>query len=258
MATDDSTTVTLGEQMEAQYGGYYDTEVPDNVVTWTSSDSGVATGTSLTDQINSGDDGTADLHGTWGVMEYDEQANEDGTGNCDPQSDTAAADEQVTVQSCPGDSVRSAIKKEYKDHPEIGLTPDCADFTTSKGSANFSFGQLNTGDYSVALIKDPLISAGPYSSYGLEAWRNAYGFPMIVNSAYRNPIRNINVGGAGDSRHLYGDAADIRTNNDHDVWTQLALAAQNAYPDWIEDHNGACAWVCVHADWRYEGTGTYR
>ena len=33
--------------------------------------------------------------------------------------------------------------------------------------------------------------------------------PIIVTSAYRDPVSNRNVGGAKDSRHTYGDAIDF-------------------------------------------------
>ncbi|HOK56833.1 MAG TPA: D-Ala-D-Ala carboxypeptidase family metallohydrolase [bacterium] len=33
---------------------------------------------------------------------------------------------------------------------------------------------------------------------------------MPVSSGYRNPIHNEEVGGKSESRHMYGDAVDIR------------------------------------------------
>lgn len=43
----------------------------------------------------------------------------------------------------------------------------------------------------------------------LEALREAVGCPIIINSAYRDPIHNAKVGGAPLSRHKFGDAFDI-------------------------------------------------
>lgn len=44
----------------------------------------------------------------------------------------------------------------------------------------------------------------------LEEIREEYGAPIIVNSAFRDPIVNAKVGGAPHSYHLQGRAADIR------------------------------------------------
>ena len=43
----------------------------------------------------------------------------------------------------------------------------------------------------------------------LERIRAYRGTPIRVVSGYRCPTHNANVGGAKNSRHLYGDAADI-------------------------------------------------
>ena len=43
----------------------------------------------------------------------------------------------------------------------------------------------------------------------LEALRRLLGKPVIINSAYRDPIHNARVGGAPMSRHKKGDAFDI-------------------------------------------------
>ena len=40
--------------------------------------------------------------------------------------------------------------------------------------------------------------------------REAWGSPLLVNSWYRPPDINRAVGGASNSQHLYGKAADIR------------------------------------------------
>jgi hypothetical protein len=43
----------------------------------------------------------------------------------------------------------------------------------------------------------------------LEDIRAHFGKPVNINSAYRCPKRNAEVGGASSSRHLEGDAADL-------------------------------------------------
>lgn len=43
----------------------------------------------------------------------------------------------------------------------------------------------------------------------LEQVRTHFNAPTTVNSGYRCPTHNANVGGAKNSRHLIGDAADI-------------------------------------------------
>ena len=47
----------------------------------------------------------------------------------------------------------------------------------------------------------------------LDAFRERVGKPVYVNSGIRCPEHNAAVGGAVQSRHLYGDAADIRCEN---------------------------------------------
>ena len=45
--------------------------------------------------------------------------------------------------------------------------------------------------------------------YLLEAIREHFNKPVIINSGYRCELHNKNIGGAIDSKHLYGQAADI-------------------------------------------------
>ena len=44
----------------------------------------------------------------------------------------------------------------------------------------------------------------------LDAFRERVGEPVHINSGIRCPEHNASAGGAAQSRHLYGDAADIR------------------------------------------------
>lgn len=43
----------------------------------------------------------------------------------------------------------------------------------------------------------------------LEHLRGVVGGPLVILSGYRTPEHNAEVGGARDSRHLHGDAADL-------------------------------------------------
>lgn len=53
----------------------------------------------------------------------------------------------------------------------------------------------------------------------LNAIRTTYGKPLVVNSAYRSPEHNREVGGVANSYHVQGLAADIRptTENKDDL-----------------------------------------
>lgn len=48
----------------------------------------------------------------------------------------------------------------------------------------------------------------------LDPLREAWGAPIIVTSGYRSIKLNKAVGGAKNSQHIYGQAADIRTVSD--------------------------------------------
>jgi hypothetical protein len=105
---------------------------------------------------------------------------------------------------------RDTIRREYVTH-QVNLQPVCNNFTQTRHSANYTFAQLNTGDYTWALIRDPLI-IGANNNYGLDRWIQEIGQVKTINSAYRNPARNARVGGAAQSRHMYGDVADLRND----------------------------------------------
>ena len=71
--------------------------------------------------------------------------------------------------------------------------------------AHFSPREMaSRGDRSLRLI----LAAGKR----LDALRRMLGRPLIVNSAYRDPLHNARVGGAPLSRHKLGDAFDLRAD----------------------------------------------
>lgn len=46
-------------------------------------------------------------------------------------------------------------------------------------------------------------------AHGLERYRATLGGPVTIVSGYRDPAYNRRVGGASNSQHLYGNAADV-------------------------------------------------
>lgn len=60
----------------------------------------------------------------------------------------------------------------------------------------------------------------------LQSIRDAFGKPITINSAYRNATYNKKIGGATNSQHVYGKAADIRVEG----VPPFAVAA------WMEKH----------------------
>lgn len=81
--------------------------------------------------------------------------------------------------------------------------PPATDFTQSRSSINFSFAEMNTGNYSWAVLTNALLNQ-------LEAVRRGVGNrPVQILSGYRNPVRNDSLpNSVPTSRHQYGDAAD--------------------------------------------------
>jgi hypothetical protein len=155
---------------------------------------------------------------------------------------------------------RDQMALEYLTY-DVLLRPKCTDFVDSGHSNYFSFADLNVAcpsqapaKYSWALVRSPLLE-------GIDPWVESYKAiitskygrpykPRIINSAYRVPSQNKACGGAPNSRHMYGDAADMRNiTRTNDEWQAMRQAAQgNA--SWIEPLSGPCRLACVHADWR--------
>ncbi|MDW7678467.1 MAG: D-Ala-D-Ala carboxypeptidase family metallohydrolase [Bacillota bacterium] len=87
-------------------------------------------------------------------------------------------------------------------------------------SSNFRLKEFecNDGSHQVALTKALLEK--------LQRLRELAEAPVVVTSGYRNASHNARVGGSPTSRHLSGEAADIRIPGLHpDEVAQLAVAA---------------------------------
>lgn len=54
----------------------------------------------------------------------------------------------------------------------------------------------------------------PAALDALDALRREMGMPLVLNSAYRSPAWNAQVGGAANSKHMMGIAFDIRNDRD--------------------------------------------
>lgn len=86
----------------------------------------------------------------------------------------------------------------------------------------------------------------------LEAVRRHFGMPVTVTSAARCRQHNADVGGASNSQHLYGRAADI----------QVAGTEPGVVHDWIATHYPAASLgryrTFCHVDTRSDGPARWR
>jgi zinc D-Ala-D-Ala carboxypeptidase len=81
----------------------------------------------------------------------------------------------------------------------------------------------------------------------LDPLREIYGRPIRVNSGYRSPLVNAAVGGAKNSDHLYGMAADITTGSKSDNALLFKLIRDNfTYKQLIDEKD--FSWVHVSFD----------
>ena len=77
----------------------------------------------------------------------------------------------------------------------------------------------------------------------LQVLRDTTGGPLFINSAYRNVTYNAGVGGATWSRHQYGDAVDIRSNDAS--LDELAAVCADQGAGFVSVYS-----THVHCDWR--------
>jgi zinc D-Ala-D-Ala carboxypeptidase len=100
--------------------------------------------------------------------------------------------------------------------------------------AHFSFGEMDDGCGGSGFDGGAVSAATARSNalramWKLEAMRHALGDrPLIVTSAFRSKRCNAAVGGASGSRHLYGDAADL-VSNDYSLCTLAREARSHGF-----------------------------
>lgn len=132
------------------------------------------------------------------------------------------------INNCGANDERGEMIAEYHEHG-VNYTPDCADFATSGGTANFSWSKLN-GGFSNGNPHSPYgIVTGGLTS-GLEATRTNYNRGGIrLTSGYRCPHGNAAVNGAAQSYHMQGRAADMYSASY--AWTEAEFNLLKAAAD---------------------------
>ena len=91
----------------------------------------------------------------------------------------------------------------------------------------------------------------------LDPAREAFGGPIYVNSGYRCPRHNAEVGGVARSQHLVGEAADVRPGANENQNEKLARLAK------IIVENGRVDQMIIyptfiHVSWKRVGSNRHR
>jgi len=163
----------------------------------------------------------------------------------------------VATEYCPGESEKSTMIKEYKaetpgaNWPVVSWVPACTDLTDSEtNSTNFSWNELN---HAQGNPHRPMSGVKAALFTNLESTRTHFGGPIVITSGYRCPHGNKAVTGAGQSRHMWGDAADMKPTNytpteaEHDALRSAAESAGatflSEWADYPDDRH-------VYVDWR--------
>lgn len=89
----------------------------------------------------------------------------------------------------------------------------------------------------------------------LEPLREHFGLPIIVTSGFRSPKVNVEFGGADNSEHLFGEAADIHIPGvaNADIWRFIDgsdLEFDQLIAEKLSETDGAAGWI--HVSYRPE------
>ncbi len=83
----------------------------------------------------------------------------------------------------------------------------------------------------------------------LDPLREAYGQPITVNSGYRSPALNKAVGGAKNSQHMTGEAADITVGSkEGNKWLFEYIRDNLPYDQLIDEYDYSWVHVSLDAD----------
>ena len=133
------------------------------------------------------------------------QLHEAHTSHATPYSPIANEEAQGCMKGTEVDGI-------VAEYVSSGLEePQCGDLVNGGGSENFPFEQFTPTDsrtppgheHEWAWLRRTLLE-------GLEYTYKRYKAEMRLNSGYRCPTKNAAVGGKSKSRHMFGDAVDVR------------------------------------------------
>ena len=110
---------------------------------------------------------------------------------------------------------KNAKLSEHLASPSEAALSHLSELNGLRLSPHFSLGELTRSGSHPEVYNIPsheAIANLANLSKWLEVLRERAGTPIIINSGYRSPQLNRKIGGAANSNHLTGCAADIRTS----------------------------------------------
>jgi zinc D-Ala-D-Ala carboxypeptidase len=110
-------------------------------------------------------------------------------------------------------------------------------------SEHFTRSELACRHCGVAIVRPRLLAL-------LERIRAKSGKPLVLRSAYRCPVHNAVVGGAANSQHMYGAAADLAQGvvsvKEAHALGAIGVGSQGGWAVHVDVRDGA------GADWSYD------
>lgn len=79
----------------------------------------------------------------------------------------------------------------------------------------------------------------------LQPLRNLYGGPIVVNSGFRSVSVNISIGGASNSQHCKGQAADLSCDDNNRLFSLIRNNLDFDQLIWESGNDISPAWVHV-------------
>ena len=133
-------------------------------------------------------------------------------GVADLEAAGGSVETQETVTTDAGSAGQSETGEVGSSEAVNATETETAGATSTPSSANFSITEFNSRD-GVAVPQEYYANVQELMN-NLEILREELdGNSIKVNSGYRSPTHNTNVGGATNSQHLYGKASDIVVSN---------------------------------------------